>query len=379
MGAHGGPPRSKSLCVENQSDKNMILAKAHLKRLKRVSPSRPSGSLFLDMNEGIGLPKHFMQEVQKEFTSGLVSRYPEYGEINARIATHNHVSPNNICISNGSDAAIKHIFDAYVSPGDKILFVNPTFAMYPVYGAMFNAKLVGLKYDRDLSFPLKQFQAALSRKIRLAVIVNPNNPTGTVIKPEDLLSTIRIAHKNNVLLIVDEAYFYFYPKTVIGHIRNFDNLVVLRTFSKLCSLAFLRIGYAAACPAIIENLKKVKPTFDVNGVAALFAENLMNNSGIIDDLINATLEGKRYLAKNLDEAGIEYRCGHANFILIRCKKRPEKIKERLLARGILVHAGFSHSALKDCIRVTVGDKAIMKKFWDNFIKVWDGRKKSGKG
>ena len=357
----------------------MIQEKPHLKRLKRISMVRLSGGLYLDMNEGIGLPKHFIQSLKREITPELIMRYPEYNRIDAQIADHNHIKPNNICISNGSDAAIKYIFDAYISSGDRVLFAVPTFAMYSVYCAMFDAEAVNIMYNHDFSLPVQRFKDMLSKNIKVAVIVNPNNPTGTVIKTEDLLSTIRIAHKNNVLLIVDEAYFYFYPETVIGHIRNFDNLVVLRTFSKLCSLAFLRIGYAAACSAIIENLKKVKPTFDVNGVAALFAENLMNNSGIIDNLINATLEGKRYLAKNLDEAGIEYIYGYANFILIRCKKRPEKIKERLLARGILVHAGFSFPALKDYIRVTVGDKAIMKKFWNNFIEAWDGMKKDGNG
>ena len=364
---------------ENERFIKMISAKKYLKKIVRFKPAERVCDLALDMNEGVGLPEYFIREVRQKINSKLLSRYPEYNKLNCQIAAHNHLNPENICISNGSDAAIKYIFDAYVSRGDKVLFVEPTFAMYSVYCSIFNAETISMKYNKDLSFPLEQFQSRLSRNIKVAVIVNPNNPTGSVIELEALLATIKIAHKKNVLLIVDEAYFYFYPETAISLINNFDNLIVLRTFSKLCSLAVLRIGYAAASQGIIENLEKVKPTFDVNGVAALFAENLMNNSGIIDNLINATLEGKQYLAKNLDEAGIEYRCGHANFILIRCKIRPEEIKERLLARGILVHAGFSHPALQNCIRVTVGDKVIMKKFWNNFIKVWDGRKKGSKG
>ncbi|MFH1094171.1 MAG: histidinol-phosphate transaminase [Candidatus Omnitrophota bacterium] len=350
----------------------MILPKRHLKELKRISPDNRPYKLCLDMNEGQGLTENFVNKVCRKIDVRFMVRYPEYDEVIKQIAAHDRICPDNICLSNGSDAAIKYIFDAYVSEGDRVLFVNPTFAMYSVYSAMFNAEVVNLEYGQDFSFPLEQFQQMLSHKIRLAIIVNPNNPTGTAISPKDLLLTVQIAHKNNVLLVVDEAYFYFYSKTMIKKIKEFNNLIVLRTFSKLCSLAALRIGYAAACPDIINYLKKVRPTFDVNSVAVLFAQQLFSSPKIIEGMIVATDEGKEYLINQLRVAGIGYKNSVGNFILIECKGRIDEIVNKLKEKGILIHGGFKQDFLKNYIRVTAVDKAKMIYFWRIFIKILNG-------
>lgn len=351
----------------------MPQAKPHLKSLFRTPILEDSrrGFLRLDMNESVsGLPDDFVKSILAKIDSECVASYPEYKAFQEKVAAYNNLQPENICLSNGSDAAIKYIFDAYVSPGDKVLLTDPTFAMYPVYSQMFRAQAVTIPYNGDFTFPLDAFLRCIIPDIRIAVVVNPNNPTGVALEPSCMQKIIAKCEREDVLLVLDEAYFYFCDKTAIDEIKKYQNLIVLRTFSKLCSLATLRLGYAAACSDIVENLRKVKPTYDVNGIAVLFAEKILDHPYIIQGLIRSVRKGKEYLTQKLAGEGIEYREGNANFILIKCNERVDEIIRKLAAKKILVSGGFKQDFLKDYIRVNIGDKITMKQFWDVFIDIW---------
>lgn len=235
---------------------------------------------------------------------------------------------------------------------------------------MYDAEPLSVEYNDDLSFPFEKFMESISGGVKLTAIVNPNNPTGSVLNPERLLQIVQKAAEKDVLTIVDEAYFYFYPETVMEHVKSYSNLIVLRTFSKVCGMASLRLGYAAACSRIIESLIKVKPTFDVNGIAVLFAEKLIDNPDIIQHMINDVNEGREYLKYELSKSNIPYIAGNANFILINCAGRVNEIMRRLSEKRVLVAGGFAFPFLKDYIRVTVGTKSDMEKFWESFSDIW---------
>ncbi|KJU82087.1 histidinol phosphate aminotransferase [Candidatus Magnetobacterium bavaricum] len=348
----------------------MILTKKHIENLHRAKLDIYSRRdyLRLDMNENIiGLPREFVKEVLSGIDPEYIATYPEYTTLIDMIAKHNMVAPDNICLSNGSDAAIKYIYDAYVSPGDKVLLTDPTFAMYPVYCDMFNADSIFVSYLADLSFPVEEFLKKLSRDIKLAVIVSPNNPTGTALELSEINAIIERAYSKDVLLIVDEAYFYFHPETIIEKINTFDNLIVLRTFSKICGMATSRLGYAVASAQITEYLRIVKPTYDVNGLSVLIAENLLTRLYIIEELLRNIHEGKEYIVDELSKKGIEFKKGKANFVLIRCPDRVDKVVKGLFNENILVGGRFQQPFLKDFIRVTIGDKKIMQRFCDVFF------------
>ncbi|MDP2939804.1 MAG: histidinol-phosphate transaminase [Candidatus Omnitrophota bacterium] len=359
----------------------MLKEKQHLKNVNRtnIEEITRKGFLRLDMNEcPFGLPNGFIKRTLSRIDGNFVATYPGYSRSQNKIAEYNKLRSENICLANGSDAAIKYLFEAYVSPGDRVLLTDPTFAMYKVYCKIFDAQPITVPYKPDLSFPGKEFAERISYDIKMAVVVNPNNPTGSIIPEDELLSILRRAQNKGVLLIVDEAYFYFYTGTVIREIMHFDNLVVLRTFSKLCGMAGLRIGYAAANPKIIKNLKKVRPTYDVNGIAALFAEEILDDRAILKSLLVETKKGKRYLIKQLNENGISYRDGYANFILIKCEINPLTIANKLRQDNILVGFGFEQLFLRDFIRVTLGDKKSMIQFWGSFIKIWRKNVREGR-
>jgi len=331
-----------------------------------------TGFLRLDMNEGVpGLPDGFVEGIIKNITPEYLATYPEYKVLREKIAFHNGLKPENITLTNGSNGAIKHVFDAYISAHERVLIADPTFAMYSIYCKMLNAEMLSVEYNADLSFPVEKFTDMMSSRIKLAVLVNPNNPTGTALDHKTLMAIVKKAFENNILIIVDEAYFYFYPQTVIKEINKFENLIVLRTFSKLCGMAALRLGYSASCPSIADNLKKVKPTYDVNRVAVLFGEKLLGSPEIIENLIRAANEGKKYLTGQLSKNNIEYKSGQANFVLIKCGQKVKPVIDSLKEKKILVSGGFKEPFLRNYIRVTTGNKNVMEIFWKAFCNIWD--------
>jgi histidinol-phosphate aminotransferase len=324
------------------------------------------------MNENVdGLPEAFVRRIVSEIDRELLATYPEYGSLLQKIAKHNDILPENICISSGSDGAIKYIFDAYVSSGDRVLITDPTFAMYPVYCQIFDAQSITISYHKDFSFPLDECLNAICPDIRLAVFVNPNNPTGIALERADLIEILNMCAEHDVLLVLDEAYFYHHDETLINEIKSYDNLIVLRTFSKLCALAGARIGYAAAGPEIIQNLYKVKSTFDVNAFAVHIAEKLLDEPGLIKKAIEEVNKGKRFLVNQLNENKVEFRDGKANFVLIKCPGCVQELVERLAKQGILVAGGFPQEFLTDYLRVTVGGIQSMRQFWDVFSGHWE--------
>jgi len=349
-------------------------SKAHLRKVYRTPFQEKSRRDFLrlDRNENPdGLSDEFVRETLRSIDASRLSMYPEYTSLIAKIAAHNNVQPENICISNGSDSAIKYVFDAYISSGDQVLITDPTFAMYPVYCEMFNSVPTVVPYREDLSFPLDEFLKAICQDIRLTVLVNPNNPTGVAISRSDFLNIINRCWDNDVLLIVDEAYFYYYDETFIQDIKAYNNLIVLRTFSKVCALASARIGYAAASPEIIQNLNKVRPTYDVNGFAVLFAEEILDAPQLIEQEIENAREGKDFLLNQLRQNNVECMAGEGNFVLIKCPGFVKKLIAALRQENILVSGGFKQGFLKDYLRITVGNIQTMQQFCDAFFTLWN--------
>lgn len=351
----------------------MIAIKNHLRDINRVNLDTFERGEYLRLDKNEGLIPPTKQVIQSVIENQTTTIYPEYGQLKNKLAKHVNLSYENICIGNGSDAIIKNIFETYINPGDGILLTDPTFAMYPIYCQMFQAKYLPLiKYNSLTSFPKKRFLEGLDGNIKMAVIINPNNPTGHAVDRAFLINAINKSCSNDILMIVDEAYHYYYPETVVDLVSKYENLIVLRTFSKFFGLASLRVGYGIACPKIIENLRKVQLTFDLNGVAVDFVNRIVDDKEYIDRVSKEYNDGKKYILSKLEENRVEYHKTEANFVLIDCSKSVEKIKSELYKRKILVSAGFKQSILKKYIRVTIGSKKHMEHFWKEFIDIYGG-------
>ena len=324
--------------------------------------------LRLDMNESVeGLPDDFIREVLDNIKPEELATYPEYEEITAMIATSVGLSQENVLVTNGSDAAIKHLFDAYVDADDNVLFTDPTFAMYPVYSKIVRAREVFVPYNDDLSFPFDVFRHAIEHYVpKLTVVVNPNNPTGSRMDQAAIRILAEICRNQDSLLVVDEAYFHYLEETAVALISEFDNVTVLRTLSKLGGLAGLRLGYAVSHRDVISAMSKVKPTFDVNCVAVAMGKAILARPEILQTQLKAVAEGKKWLIEKLEDREICYVVGHANFVLIDCGDRCAGIAEVLKRKNILVSTGFKQPFLKKYLRVTLAGPEVMSHFWKVF-------------
>lgn len=350
----------------------MLPVKKHLMKLKRVKNPAISrlNYLRLDKNENIiGFPREFVNKVKKEIDSDFLSAYPEIHRLYQKIASGLGFPEENIYITAGSDAAIKAVFEVFVKKGDSVVLPDPTYAMFYVYGRMFQVNLIKVDYKKDLFLSAEDIIEVIScHKPKLVCIANPNSPTGTVLLPEDIEKILAISLKQNTVVLIDEAYYPFYPVSSVGLISDYPNLIVTRTFSKAMGLASARLGFAIGQKRIIEYLHKTRPMYETNAFAVKFAEHVLKNYHLVEKGLAEVKTAKEYLEKELDRLRIPYFKSYANFILIDALSpaKAVKIRENLARKKILVKAGFKSATLKNCIRVTIGSVKQMKYFVKSF-------------
>src|SRR5438034_6064193 len=238
----------------------MIDAKPTLKHLYPYTILQEGryGKLRLDKNEDtVGFPPEVVRDMLAGVSADFLSAYPEPYTLYHKLADYHKVDVNCIMVTAGSEMAIRYLFEAFLSPGDGFLILNPSFAMFDVYARIIGADIRAIDYDENFSVPVESIVQRLTPALKIIAIANPNNPTGTVFAESDLEKILRAAAENRTIVLIDEAYFYFYTRTMLGRHVEFPNLVVTRTFSKACGIAGVRLGYAVGAPAIMREVTKL--------------------------------------------------------------------------------------------------------------------------
>jgi len=349
----------------------MIPAKKHLGELQRIqNPMARGGYLRLDKNENIvGFGKEFVARLCKEITSDFLTTYPEVNTLYQKIARWLGCNQENIYITAGSDAAIKAVFEVFVEPGDAVALLSPTYAMFYVYTEMFQGRLIEIRYKTGLSLSVEDIlEVVYEHRPKLICIANPNSPTGTVLPQEGVKKIVDVVAGQNGIVLLDEAYYLFYPISSVDLIYDCPNLVITRTFSKAMGLASARLGFAAGHADITKYLHKVRPIYETNAFAVRFAELILDSPGLIEQNVQEIIRGKKYLEDELDKLGIPYFKSYANFILIDVGsfERSVQLGKALYQRKILIKSGFKVDVLKNCIRVTIGNVKQMEFFMEKF-------------
>ena len=344
----------------------------HIKNTVRVFPEQNRyGKFRYDMNENPeGLPEEFVQSVLKEITPEFLSIYPEPDRFLNKYADFlgNGVSYDNLATTNGSDMAIRYLLETFGEKGKDVVTVTPSFEMYWVNCNILGLNHVAVPYNSDLTISIESILDAINENTRIVVLLNPNNPVGNVYTEDELQKVIKKTQEVGAIVIIDEAYHYFYDKTFLPYALKEDNVVIMRTFSKLMSLAACRLGVIISNPQIIHYIKNVRLTFEANAIALLFAERLIERPDIIKDLIRIEVEGKKYTLDTLAEHDYWCRDCMGNFIFIKTKNDPIAVSRQLEERNILVHP-YKNELLKDFIRVSVGSVKAMKTFLDAFFEI----------
>ncbi|MDH3972995.1 MAG: histidinol-phosphate transaminase [Deltaproteobacteria bacterium] len=328
-----------------------------------------SGSVKLASNEcPLGPSPKALEAAKKVLKS--IHIYPDGGGyyLKKRLSEKHDVNSENIILGNGSNEIIELICRAFIRKGDEAIMGDPAFIVYQSITRATGAQpvpvpLTGYVHD------LKGMAAKVTEKTRVVFIANPNNPTGTIVDRNELESFINSVPEN-ILIVMDEAYceyaetFPDYGES-LGYVKERQNVIVLRTFSKAFGLAGLRIGYGVASREIISILERVRQPFNVNSIALAAAQAAVDDEEHLKRSLQVNGEGMAYLTSMLHNMGVSYVESYANFLLIDTGKDSDVFCERLLKKGVIVRS-MSGYGLESHIRVTVGLMEENKKFITGF-------------
>jgi len=295
--------------------------------------------------------------------------YPEYKAAGRRLARHFRVRPDELLLTNGTDDALRLIVDTFVEPDSAVLLVEPTFAMYRFYAELAGARIVALRYDRAMRFPLERVLRALRRvRPRVMFLANPNNPTGTLLEPPALQQILGAA--SHTLVVVDEAYYDFSGVTVLPWIRSLSNLVVTRTFSKAAGLAGLRLGCVFANRRIAAGLRKAHSPYPVNAAALAAGEAAARDGRSTERYAQEVRRSKRELETALARLGVSHYRGAANFVLADFGRRAPALLGALRRRDILLRDRRSDFGRVGYVRITAGTREQTRRLVEAIEKLW---------
>lgn len=320
-------------------------------------PLAGRNGLRLDFNENTAGCSPRVLAKLRGLDAEQLAKYPEREPVEAAVADFLNVDPSEVLLTNGVDEAIHLLCETYLEPGDEALIVVPTYSMYRIYVMAAGAQLVSIPLGDGFCFPLESILRGITARTRFIAIANPNNPTGTVAAPEDLLEIARSAPQAAVL--IDEAYFEFYGQTMMRKWHQSPNLFVARTFSKAYGLAGLRLGVLAGNAAQMRSVRLLSSPYNVNAVALACLPEAIGDQDYIRDYVQQVCETRTRLGSALAAAGIEFWQSQANFVLARVgasKADAANFVEEMRHRGILVRDRSSDYGCEGCVRITCGPR-----------------------
>lgn len=328
--------------------------------------------LRLDLNENPGgLPMEFIAKVLQEVDPRLIAEYPETLHFTEVLAKYLQTDISHLCLVNGSAEGIRYIIQAFTSPEGRIVGVVPSYFMFQVYSEMYGRNFVKVPYTEDLEMPVQNIIDALTDDTQLLILLNPNNPMGNVYSEEEFVQVLQVAKAHEITVLIDEAYYYFWPHTFINYALEGEHIFVTRTFSKMFSLAGCRLGYVAGWPEGIHMVQKLCTPHNTNAIAMLFAEKILTTPGMIETLIEKFRGGRQYLTETLDAHGYEHKGDAGNFMFIKPKKKEaQTIVDLMKARyKILVKAYPNVGIFGNCLRVSIGEKQYMERFVSALLEI----------
>jgi histidinol-phosphate aminotransferase len=336
----------------------------HLKGIPDYVPGKPVEELERELgvtqaikmasNENFqGPPKQVIAAIAEKLPQ--LNLYPDSGCFILRqaLAKKFNVQPGQVIVGNGSNYLIELICRCVLNPGDEGMTCDPSFAFYrrAIRGALGVVKSVPLKnFDIDLEEVLKR----VSEKTRIVFLASPNNPTGRII-PFPTFKSFMNRLDPGIFVVLDEAYYEFVdsPEAESGLdiLKDHENLIVLRTYSKIFSLAGLRIGFGIAHATIIQALLKLFLPFSVSTISQVAALASLGEEDVLSEIKRINQKGKTYLYKELDDLGLEFVPTEANFILVRVGEA-SRVDAELLRTGIIVR-DMTPWNLPEHVRITI--------------------------
>ena len=320
---------------------------------------RSDGWLKLNTNESPISPSPRVAVAVRDAATEL-RRYPDpTGEpLRSALARRHGVEPGAVFVANGGDQVLDCCYRAFVDPGDTVLHPSPTYSLFPVLSRVFGARDVAVPLLDGGALP----DAFAAEPAPLRFVVNPNSPTGRWIEPSKLEAQLEAA---SGIVVIDEAYCDFAPASCIPLLPRHESWVVLRSFSKGHALAGLRVGYAVAAPAVVDDLLAVKDSYPVDRCALAGALAALEDDEHHTRIVETVLEQRERLAHELRARGWDVPPSHANFVFARppADTTAGAVASRLRAERILVRH-FDAPGVADRLRISVGSASDVDRLLD---------------
>jgi histidinol-phosphate aminotransferase len=319
------------------------------------------GFVKLDaMENPYTLPEELRAELGRRLADVALNRYPvpSYAGLKERIRARLGVPDSyDVVLGNGSDELISMVSVACAKPGAKVLAPVPGFVMYEMSARFAGMEFVGVDLKPDFSLDLEaMLKAIATHRPAVTYLAYPNNPTGNLFDEQAMIAILRAVGDAGIV-IVDEAYQPFAQASFMPRLPEFENLVVMRTVSKL-GLAGIRLGYMSASAALLTEFEKVRPPYNINVLSQAAAEFVLDHSEVLDAQAASLREERSRMVEALGGFdGVQLYPSAANFLLLRIT-RPgldaATVHARLLAARVLIkNVGKMHPLLHNCLRVTV--------------------------
>ena len=328
-------------------------------------------AIKLASNENPMGPSPLALKAADKILSGI-HRYPDGNALRLKEAISNEydVGIEQITVGNGSNDIIEFVVRSFLSAQDSAVFSKHAFAVYPLAVQTVGAEGIevpAVNWGHDLS----AMSDAIKENTKLVFIANPNNPTGTFVARDEVISFLDKVSKD-VIVLLDQAYFDYasYENNDIDFefINEFPNLVISRSFSKAYGLAGLRVGYSVSSAEIADFLNRVRQPFNTNSLALAAAEAALSDKDHMLKSLKMNIEQKSLLYKGLEDLGYQYIPSAGNFICFDCKQDAEQLFNKLLKEGVIVRSMGVYK-MPNHLRVTIGLPEENNIFLEKLAKV----------
>ena len=329
--------------------------RADVQVLERYHVPDARGYVKLDaMENPYPLPAELVPPLAHALAGACLNRYPDAAASEARAALRRSLAlPGDVdvLLGNGSDELIQIVVSAVAGPQRAVLAPDPSFVMYRRSALVASAPFVAVPLRADFTLDVETMLDAIAREQpALVFIADPNNPTGNAFAERDLERVIRAAPG---LVVVDEAYYAYAERSFLARVREFPNVVVLRTVSKI-GLAGLRVGYAVGHPAWIAQFDKLRPPYNVGALAQAALPVLLARGELFESQAARVRTERARLARELARVGATVYPSQANFVLVRLADADAAFAALRAARIVVKNLDAAHPLLANCLRITVG-------------------------
>lgn len=346
----------------------MVKAKQSLDAVAPYAPGRPvseikrrfglSHVVKLASNENpLGASPHAKEAARQAAEDVFMYPDPAAYELRTALSEKLGIAPESFIFGTGSDGLIELVCKTFLTAGDEAVMPDPSFSLYELNVRAAGATPVKLPLNEAWQYNPANMAALVTPHTKVVFLCNPNNPTGAYYPQEQQAALLRLLPKH-VLVVLDEAYYEYachnenYPDSAAA-LAEYDNILILRTFSKIYGLAGLRIGYGIAAPELIAQMEKVRAPFNVSSPAQAAAVAALTDTDFVTRSLTANEAAMAYMQNALSQMGLSFVPSAANFIAVNVRRDAQTVYEALLARGYIVKGGHV-LGMPNYLRVTIG-------------------------